>query len=287
MLWCTRGSDQLRELEPTMLRTAMMESLLESKALATDLARANRQLDSDARQIGDLQRSLLPHPLPTIPGIDVAASCQPCGHAGGDLYDVFPLDDVSAPDRWCVFIGDATGHGLAAAVVIAMVHSILRAHPSHVRGPADLLAHCNRHLCRTCIPGFVTGFIGVFEASSRRLTYASAGHPPPLAKASVDGIVSRLDAVASYPLGIDAGNTFAEASIRIRPCDTILLYTDGITEVRNSGGEMLSEERLELALGESRQRPEGLIAHLQKLVSTHREGGPPTDDQTLVAIAGV
>jgi sigma-B regulation protein RsbU (phosphoserine phosphatase) len=281
----TRGTDAIRGREPLIPRKGITQALRESQALAAHLAGVVRELEGEAREIGDLQRSLLPDPLPAIPGIDVAASCRPCGHAGGDLYDIFPLDNGPAPDRWCVFIGDATGHGLAAAVVIAMLQSILRAHPSHVRGPADLLAHCNRHLCHRQIPGFVTGVIGIFEVSTRRLTYACAGHPLPLLKFSAENTVSRVEAIASYPLGVDSGTTFGERSIQLRPGDTLLLYTDGITEALNSEDEMFSEERLKVALRDSRDRPSGLIANLQKLVSTHRECRPPTDDQTLVAIA--
>jgi sigma-B regulation protein RsbU (phosphoserine phosphatase) len=203
------------------------------------------------------------------------------------LYDFFPLDNPALPRRWCVFIGDASGHGLAAAMVMAMVQSILHAHPPHINGPADLLAHVNRHLCRKEIRGFVTAFLGIYEPSTRRLKYACAGHPPPLVRASVDGSVSRLDAVASCPLGIDADGTLAEAAVRIRPGDTLLLYTDGITEARDLSNEMFSEDRLQAALHECSKRPTSLIEHLESVVGAFRQGRSPMDDQTLVAISGI
>ena len=283
--WWRRGMDAIQRRETFKPRTGISEALRESKALAARLARTIRELEGEAREVGDVQRSLLPDPLPHIPGVEIAASCRPCGHAGGDIYDVFPLDDGPAPDRWCVFVGDAAGHGPAAAVVIAMVQSILRAHPSHVGGPADLLAHCNRHLCQRQVPGFVTGFIAIFEVSTRRLAYASAGHPAPIVRSASRETVSRLDAAVSFPLGVDPGTAFKEASIHLRHGDTVLLYTDGITEAQNTDDEMFSPERLERAVAESRERPAGLIAHLQKLVGAHRGGRRPTDDQTLVAIA--
>ena len=283
--WWRRGMDAIQGREVFKARTGVVEALRESKALAARLARTIRELEGEAREVGDVQRSLLPDPLPNIPGVEIAASCQPCGHAGGDLYDVFPLNDGPTPDRWCIFIGDATGHGLAAAVVITMVQSILRAHPSHVSGPGELLAHCNRHLCDKRVSGFVTGFLGIFQASTRRLTYACAGHPVPLLKSSNRQTVSRLDAIASYPLGVDPDTTFTERSSRIRPGDTLLLYTDGIAEAVNADDEMFAEERLEAAFRESRERPAGLVAHFQRLVTAHRAGRRPTDDQTLVAIA--
>jgi sigma-B regulation protein RsbU (phosphoserine phosphatase) len=256
-----------------------------TQSLRADLARAHRQIEIDAREVGELQRSLLPHPFPRVPGLEIAASYEPCTRASGDLYDVFPLDDASPLAPWCIFIGDASGHGLAAAVVISMVHSILRAHPPRISSPAALLEHSNSHLCRKQLRGFVTAFVGIYEPVVRRLTYACAGHPPPLLKASTSGAVRRLDAAASYPLGIDPGNTFIEASIRLRAGDTILLYTDGITEARNLADEMFSQERLEGEFERCRQRPAGLIGHLANLVDTHGQGRYPSDDQTLLAIA--
>jgi sigma-B regulation protein RsbU (phosphoserine phosphatase) len=278
------------EVEQAVLRSAIIGSLLESKALAADLARAHRRIDADARQVGELQRALLPQPLPQIPGLEIAASCQPCGRAGGDLYDFFPLDEVDSggkPRRWCVFVGDASGHGLAAAVVMTMVQSILHAHPPEISSPADLLAHANRHLCREQIGGFVTAFLGVYEPSTRRLTYACAGHPPPLVKTSADGAVSRLDEVASCPLGVEVRESWAEATVHIRPNDTVLLYTDGITEARDWGNEMFSESRLALAFANCRDTPADLVERLERLVSAHRQGRPPMDDHTLVTMAGL
>jgi sigma-B regulation protein RsbU (phosphoserine phosphatase) len=243
-------------------------------------------MDSDVRAVGELQRSLLPLPLPTIPGLEVAASYQPCGCAGGDLYDLFPLDGATPPERWCLFIGDATGHGLAAAMVISMLHSILRAHPTSITGPAELLAHSNRHLCHKQIRSFVTAFIGVYEPSTTRLAYSCAGHPPPLVKTPLNTAVCRLDDASSYPLGIDARNTFSEAAIHIGPGNAILLYTDGITEARDPRDEMFSEERLQLAFAACPDIPTRLIERLEERILAHRQLRPPTDDQTLVAIAG-
>jgi sigma-B regulation protein RsbU (phosphoserine phosphatase) len=274
------------ELEHAVLRTAIIGSLLESKALATELARANARIDVDTRQVGELQRSLLPQPLPQIPGLSIAASYEPCGRAGGDLYDIFSLDHGAAShSRWCLLIADASGHGLAAAVVIAMVQSILHAHPPQVTGPADLLVHVNRHICRKKIGGFVTAFLGIYEPATRRLTYASAGHPPPLLKGRMDGRMSRLDAVGSCPLGIDSEATSAEATVRLHAGDTLLLYTDGITETRNSRGEMFCEERLQQALDDYRGGPEVVIDRLKKLVIRFRQERASLDDQTLLAVA--
>jgi len=275
---------QPADLEQSVLRVTLVGSLLASQALAEDLRKANERIDGDAKQVGELQRALLPDPLPRIPGLEIAVSYEPSGRAGGDWYDLFPLDGENAIDgRWCLFIGDASGHGLAAAVVMAIVQSILRVGPADVRGPADLLAYANRELCRKRIGGFVTAFLGIYEPKARRLTYASAGHPPPLLKTAADCRVSRLDRVASYPIGIEESETFREADVVMRPGDTLLFYTDGITEARQGHSEMFEIERLEKEFGDHDGSPSSLIQHLREAVNSFQQGQPPADDQTFLA----
>jgi sigma-B regulation protein RsbU (phosphoserine phosphatase) len=228
---------------------------------------------------------LLPDPLPKIPGLEIAVSYEPSGRAGGDLYDFFPLDDDGDgnPRRWCIFIGDASGHGSAAAVVMAIVQTILHAHPADVSGPADLLAHANDQLCRKKIGGFVTAFLGIYDVETRRLVYVSAGHLPPLMK-SADGKISRLNAVGSVPLGIDLNESFKTATVQLHSGESLLLYTDGITEARGGDHVMFEMERLEKEFRERNDRPEELIAHLRRQVAEHERGKKPVDDQTMAAL---
>lgn len=267
-----------------LTRAALIPSRLESRTPAIDLGRANQQIDVDARRVGDLQRSLRRLPLTQVPGLQIAANDLPYGCVGGDLYDLFPLNDGLIRSRWCMFLADASGHGPAAAAVAAMVQAILRAHPPHIKGSGDLLAHVNRQLCRKKISGFVTAFLGIYDPSTRELTYACAGHPPPLLKAS--GGVSRLDTVASCPLGIVEEEVWADATVRIQPGDTLLLYTDGITEARDPDNDMFSEERLQFALKKCGGSPAAVIECLENQVAAYRQGRPAQDDQTLMVIRG-
>jgi sigma-B regulation protein RsbU (phosphoserine phosphatase) len=268
------------DVEDALERVALGSALLENQMLAADLRRANKQIDKEARQVGELQRALLPASVPQIAGLEIATSYEPTGRAGGDLYDFFELDR----GRWCVFIGDASGHGLAAAVVMAIVQAVLHAHPDEVAGPARLLTHANHQLCAKQIGGFFTAFLGVYEPALRRLTYANAGHPPPLIRRADDGYVAALDAVRSFPLGIDESETFAERAVELSQGDAAVLYTDGITEMRNSTGEMFSQDRLMRAFGDSGNGPEEVIRRLRAAVRAHRANDAPApDDQTLVA----
>ncbi len=240
--------------------------------------------------MGELQRALLPASLPRIAGLEIAVSYEPSGRAGGDLYDLFPLDEHSqaddnlTPTRWCVFIGDAAGHNLAAAVVMAILQAVLHAHPLDVAGAANLLVYANRQLCRKGLGSFITAFLGVYDPVSRQLTYARAGHPAPLMKRSADATVSPLDAVGAYPLGIDESEVFTEAIVQLEPGDTLLLYSDGITEARDAGKNMFEQENLMRVFREGSDRPAQLIQRLREAVRRHRKGEPAEDDQTLVAV---
>jgi sigma-B regulation protein RsbU (phosphoserine phosphatase) len=285
-----------RELEDAVERSTLICALLRNQSLAEELTKAHEKIDLDARQMGDLQRALLPASLPRIAGLEIAASYEPCGRAGGDLYDFFPLEQppepggdryprsTTFPSPWCVLIGDASGHGLAAAVVMAIVQAVLRAHPEHVDGPASLLMHANRQLHDKNLGGFFTAFLGIYDPCSRRLTYANAGHPPPLLRHAADGSVTALDSVLSYPLGIDATETFHQATIELMEDDSLLLYTDGITDVRNAAGEFLTQERLMQLQAEGRNTPAELIHHLREVLNAHQQGRAAPDDQTLVVV---
>jgi sigma-B regulation protein RsbU (phosphoserine phosphatase) len=100
------------DLEQAILRVALIGSLLESQTLIEDVAKAHRLIDREVRRVGEIQRALLPDPLPQIPGLEIAASFETFGEAGGDLYDFVQLGRAtSEPERWAVFIGDASGHG--------------------------------------------------------------------------------------------------------------------------------------------------------------------------------
>ena len=278
------------DLEDAVERASLGSAVLESQLLAAELERANERIDRDARQVGELQRALLPASLPRGAGLEIVASYEPSGRARGDLYDVFPLNDSdsrgndgTAHARWCALIGDASGHGLAAAIVMAIVQAVLHAHPARVDGPAALLAHANRQLCEKRLGGFFTAFLAVYEPASRRLTYANAGHPPPLLKHSSDGSLQLLDAASSIPLGIEDDETFAEATLRLRREDLVLLYTDGITEARRGRDDLFGQDRLTRFVREASGGSAELIERLRAAVRAHEHGQPAIDDQTLVA----
>ncbi len=163
----------LHELEEAILRGNLVGGMMKNSLMAQELRAAHARINREVEQIAGIQRALLPDPLPQIAGVVLAASYQTSEMAGGEYYDFFALDQRAdgAPDpagRWGILVADASGHGPAAAVVMAMLHAILHAYPGRDGDPIDALMHANRHLCAKRIEGsFVTAFYGIYDAQTR------------------------------------------------------------------------------------------------------------------------
>jgi sigma-B regulation protein RsbU (phosphoserine phosphatase) len=280
------------DLEQAILRVNLVGSAVKSALIARDLHQAHVQIREEVEHIAAIQRALLPQPIPEIPGLSIATSYQTFDQAGGDYYDFRPLrhsDDGAVIDPngpWGMVISDASGHGPAAAVVMAMLHAILHAYPHQSRGPAEMLQHANQHLASKRIENsFVTAFLAVYDPPSRKLTYARAGHNPPLIKSGdPDGSIRRLDDVGGVPLGVLDPVRYDEATLLLQPGQTLLLYTDGVTEARGPDGSMFGLGGVERALAKCSGEPRRVVASITDPLSRHESGIRPGDDQTIVAI---
>ena len=257
--------------------------------LRNQLGTALAALDRELQTVGEIQRSLLPESLPTIPGFDLAAYYRTSARAGGDYYDFFPLDG----GQWGLFIADVSGHGTPAAVLMAITHAIAHAKPGMHTPPAKLLTYLNDRLTRAYTRGgtFVTAFYGVLDPAGRRLIYSTAGHNPPrLVRGGAGGGIALDCADGGLPLGIEVDQSYNEASVPLERGDLLLLYTDGITEAAAplKGGasrQLFGVERLDKLLLEcGGASAEGCIERVRTEVAAFCEGQPPTDDQTLIAI---
>jgi sigma-B regulation protein RsbU (phosphoserine phosphatase) len=277
------------DLEELIIRTSLVSAMSNNLRIARQLFESNLRVQKEISDIADIQRGLLPEHLPTIPNLAVAASYHSMSDAGGDMYDFVPLAQPENPDdpRWAILIGDVSGHGAPAAVVMAMLHSILHAFPHRPAGPAELLTHANRHLCAKRIGrSFTTGFLGVYDPANRTLCYARAGQTPPLL---IPGSAPRdfryLDTIGDLPLGINSDEQYTETTLQLRPGDALVLYTDGITECKNHRGEFFETAGLESALAAPLSPdPSALITRIRHSMLTHARGTPPSDDQTIVAM---
>lgn len=275
---------KVSDLEESVSRAPLIGSLLESLRARDELARAHAQINSELTRMARIQRTLLPDPIPVIPQLQIAASYETFTHVGGDLYDFVP---VACPDHgWCFFIADASGHGPAAAVSAAMIQAALHALAPRCPDPADLLHKLNAHLCRKRIEGsFVTAFVGFYQPASRTLTYSSAGHPPPMLRSDPGEPIQLLDQIGGLPLGILPDAAYEHATLTLRPGQTLLLYTDGITDARGPGADNLfGTEGIERALAECTGDAHCVVKHLRDNLATYQQGRRPLDDQTIVAV---
>lgn len=249
--------------------------------LSQQVQDAYHTVDQEMKLIGDLQRSLLPKQLPVIPTMDLAVHYQPATRSGGDYYDFFPMAD----DSWGIIMADVSGHGSPATVLMAVTHALAHTNPRDNVCPAQMLQYINEHLTRryTGDTGrFVTAFFGVYQPSSRQMTYACAGHNPPRLKRCSDGSMFSIDGVGNPPLGITPNQTYDQTTQNLTIGDQIIFYTDGITEAFNAQGDMFGLERLDLALANCMIDASGLIGAVLAALSHFTSGHEATDDRTML-----
>jgi sigma-B regulation protein RsbU (phosphoserine phosphatase) len=276
-----RNSDQFTpdELETLLMYANLLWRTANNLQLTQQLQEAYRRIDHEMLQVGRMQHHLLPEALPSIEGLELGASYVTCSRAGGDYYDVLPLPD----GHWGLFMADVSGHGVPAAVVMAMMHTLVHAYPGPATPPAQVLAHVNRHLLSIAPEGmFATAFYGIYDPPRRRLHYAIAGHPPPRLRRGRSH-VRAIEGTAGLPLGIEYEESWTEREVTLTPGDALLLYTDGIIEGTNSASEQFGLARLDDALRLGPWRAGRLVQHIERRYRDFCGGTPDMDDRTLLA----
>jgi sigma-B regulation protein RsbU (phosphoserine phosphatase) len=249
--------------------------------LAEQVKAAYDAVDQEMRTVADLQRSLLPCPLPKIPTMAIAAHYQTSHRAGGDYYDLFPLPN----GQWGILIADVSGHGTPAAVLMAVTHTIAHTYPGPPTPPGMLLSHVNRTLAEryTARTGaFVTAFYAVYDPATRTISYASAGHPPPRLKRCADGSLALLDGRHGLPLGIDPDEDYPDGRWELVPGDQIVFYTDGVTEAEDENGEPFGLRRLDEVLANCAVGAGDLLREVLRELERFTNGRAPSDDRTVL-----
>ena len=248
------------------------------------LARRSSRLNTErARELDDaraIQERLIPQSIPQAHGHSIAARWEPARTVGGDYYDVVSFGD----DLMALCIGDVSGKGMPAALLMSNFQAAVRAHACKTLEPAALCATLNEVVAaNTESDRFISFFYAVLDASSRKLTYANAGHNAPILMRA-DGRIARLEQ-GGYVLGPLAGAAYEQGEISIEPGDRVVMFTDGVTEARDAGGEEFGDDRLIELLVKSREMDaaglkEQLFDALVKFTS-----GKFDDDVTIVALS--
>ncbi|HMN95939.1 MAG TPA: PP2C family protein-serine/threonine phosphatase [Phycisphaerales bacterium] len=280
------GAFDDQSLEDALLTGNLIVGAASRLSLLDEVRSLNAALEREFEDVAAVQRSLLPQPIPRIPGLGIAARYLTSRRAGGDYYDVLPLPDGTA----LAIVADVSGHGAGAATVVAMLHAVLHGReswrdPATAPGPAEALAVLNEELSRRPIGGnFITAFAARWNPSERRLDHATAGHPAPLRR-GLDGRVRALDAAGGLPLAIERETSYEEASTALAPGELVVAYTDGISEARDDAGRLFGVDRLALVLGAAPPHPEAALDAILGAVSEFSSRAARADDQTLLALA--
>jgi sigma-B regulation protein RsbU (phosphoserine phosphatase) len=247
--------------------------------LERDLRLSRDRLAEEMRSAGEMQRMLLPRTLPDHGSLTFAVHYRTSLHAGGDYYDVLTL----GAGRVGVFVADVSGHGARAAIIMAMMRTLLHSSSSPVDDPTQVLDKMNRHfdyLRETSL--FATAVYAVIDPAAERMRIACAGHPPPLLLREGQPI-SPLPCDATMPLFMFDLKTVPHSDHELRSGDRLVFYTDGITERQTIEGDMFGLERLmETFARNASHGPEHLVGRVIEEVEMFADGHEPQDDQTLL-----
>lgn len=241
-------------------------------------ARLQKEMDL-ARQV---QRSLLPKEMPNLPGYGFWAHYLPAGKVGGDQYDFFRLPD----GRQAVLLGDASGKGVPAALLMSKASAACRiALLEHPGDLAQAMYAANNEICDASLDAaFVTLALCLIDPHTHRLAMASAGHMSPMVRRA-DGTVEEpaSESVTGYPFGIERRRPYTTCSAALGPGESVLLYSDGITDAMNGQEEMYSDARLRRQLaGMEGKDPSQIGQSLLDDVERHTAGCEQFDDISLV-----
>jgi serine phosphatase RsbU (regulator of sigma subunit) len=261
-----------------------LEGVAGEAASAIESARLYREatekagLERELQLAAEIQRALLPESSQAGPHFSVAAASMPCRSIGGDFFDYFHLPD----GRFAFTLGDVSGKGPPAALLSAMIQGAFASQVTAVASPAELLANVNRTLIRRAVQArFATVIYGVL-ATDGRLTYSNAGHNPPMLIGR--GGVRRLD-TGGLILGLFPQARYEEDTLQMEQGDTLVVFSDGVTEAPNADDEQFGEERLLRCLDEHRGRsPELVLDNIFGSVRAFAASVAQSDDVTALVL---
>jgi serine phosphatase RsbU (regulator of sigma subunit) len=237
-----------------------------------------QRIELDLSLAVEIQRSLLPAQMPVDPRIEFATEYRPAFAVGGDFYDAFWIGKTQIG----VFIGDVSGKGIAAALLMARISSDLRLASLAEKDPGRTLAAVNRAvLARGRDDVFVTALFCIIDVATSEVTLANAGHPPPLL-CRRNGKVERADQVAGPPIGVFPDAQYELHRFLLGPGEAVLLYTDGIYEATNAAGQQFGLERVEESLGEGLAPASAIASRVLRRVRDHVGRSPWVDDVAMV-----
>lgn len=240
--------------------------------------RERERIEQELRTAQAIQHAFLPKDVPVLPGWQIAPYYHPAREVGGDFYDFL----LFADGRLGLIIGDVTGKGIPAALVMATVHTMLRTAVQEIASPGAVLARVNDLLAAEIPAGmFVTCFYALLDPKNGRLWYANAGHEPPYRQ---DGQNAAELWATGMPLGLMPGSCYEEYEAALAPGESLLFYSDGLVEAHNAQHEMFGFQRLQTLLARNAGAASRIDFLLRELNNFTGEGWEQEDDVTLVTL---
>ncbi|MDB5097508.1 MAG: serine phosphatase [Cyanobacteria bacterium RYN_339] len=292
-----KRSDEPYSVEDRELLAATrlpLATALKTAAMLDDRLFKDR-MDQELQRAREVQEAMLPRELPATPGFAFAASSVPCFEASGDYYDFLPLPD----GRLGIAVADVAGKGIAAALATAMAKSGLYIQAQTDPEVQPVLTALNKLIHNAsknaASKSFTTCIYAVLDPAEMKLTYACAGHPPPLHYSAAAGTITQFPILGGFPLGVRGHATYRAQDVRLAPGDVLLFYTDGVTEAQApedlpaggdpEPGEPFETDRLAEVLVANHHRPAAAIHDaIKQAVEAFTHGAPPADDLTLVVV---
>jgi sigma-B regulation protein RsbU (phosphoserine phosphatase) len=239
-------------------------------------AQRQAELERDLQMARDIQQGLLLAAVPYLRGWELSAVSTPARDLGGDLYDFLPL-----ADGWhAIMIGDVSGKGLPAALRMAVARTVFRHEARIGEAPAHTMAAVNRGVCSDIPQGMVTMLYIMLDPKNGTLRLSNAGHTYPML---LNGQVEELE-LPGMPLGVDPDIDYEETEVTIQPGDSVLLYTDGVTEASNADDVMFGEKLEEVLSANITLKPRALMGLLLRELRAWGAGRSQDDDITLVIL---
>ena len=238
-----------------------------------------QQQEQELKQALEIQKDLLPKELPQLPGMELAGAWQPARTVGGDYFDALRLDD----NRIGICVGDVSGKGLTASLLMANLQAAFRAYAMPDSSPAMVCGKLNAFVCGNVAPGkFITFFYGILDGQKKTLTYESAGHCPGILVHA--GGQTELLSGQGIVFGVQPQWTYQDFTIRLASGDRLLLYTDGVSEAANKEAEEFGYQRIAAAAASARASATDCQRRVMEEVMKFC-GGEFGDDVTLIVAA--
>jgi phosphoserine phosphatase RsbU/P len=257
---------------------AMEAASILDNAHLVERERERQRLEQELSTARMIQQALLPHGLDDFPHLALSGVQYPCHEVGGDYFDVVPVTE----DRTAILIADVSGKGLGAALLTTMLQGSLSGMTMGA-DPVKVFNHINRFLCRHAEVGrYATIFIGMLDRDGK-LEYIKAGHPSPLLLRK--GEVSELYTEGSFPVGLIPDAEYTSAWLQLEPNDTLVLFSDGVTEAENPERELFEVSGLSQALSGQDTAPVATVQRvILEAVQKFTRGAPQSDDLTLLIV---